>query len=140
MARHKDFGSEGVYRPEELEPISFALLGETFNCKPILPGATLVEIISAIDGSTGSGGDAVTETFRAALTPADVDRFYALLKDEDYVVSLQTLVDILQWLVEQYGQRPTLRSGSSSDGASTTGPGSEGGTSSTQVTPLPVEV
>jgi hypothetical protein len=131
MARHKDFGSEGVYRPEDLEPISFALLGETFDCKPIIPGAVLVEIISAIDGSAGAGGDAVTETFRAALKPEDVERFYDLLKREDLVVSLQTLVDILQWLVEQYGQRPTKRSDSSSDGVSTTGPGSADGTSST---------
>lgn len=131
MARHKDFGTVGVFRPEELEEISFTLLGETYRCRPILPGSTLVRIIEATDG--GNGVAVINDLFREALDPADADRFFEVLEGTEYVVSIETLIEILQWLVEQYSQRPTKRPSSSEDGPSTTGLTSEDGTSSTPV-------
>lgn len=130
MARHKDFGSSGVFRPEELEEISFTLVGQEFKCRPILPGGTLIRIIeSTEDSSTGVG--AINAIFNEALDPEDIDRFNAVIEGTDYVVSVDALVEILQWLIEQYSQRPTKRPSSSEPGPETTGPTSEAGTSST---------
>jgi hypothetical protein len=129
MARHKDFGDSGVYRPEELEDISFDLLGQTFRCVSILPGSALVQIIETTESGNGVG--VINELFRDAIVEEDQERFFALLDGKEFVVSIETLLEILQWLVEQYAQRPTKRPSSSEDGQSTTGLISEDGISST---------
>jgi hypothetical protein len=130
MARHKDFGSTGVFRPEELEEISFTLVGQDFKCVPILPGGTLIRIIASTeDSETGVG--AITSIFNEALDPADIDRFNEVIEGTEYVVSVDVLVEILQWLIEQYSQRPTKRPSSSEIGPETIGLTSEAGISST---------
>jgi hypothetical protein len=130
MARHKDFGSDGVFRPEELEEISFSLVGQDFKCRPILPGSTLIRVIEATENSD-SGIGAITSLFQEALDPVDIERFYEVIEGTEYVVSVDALVSILQWLVEQYAQRPTKRPSSSEAGQETTGLTSEAGISST---------
>jgi hypothetical protein len=130
MARHKEFGSVGVFRPEDLEEISFTLLGETFKCRPILPGTTLVRVIQAAESPSG-GVATIMELFKDAVVPEDFGRFTEIIEGTDTVVSMEGLVAILEWLIEQYAERPTMRPSSSENGLQTTGLTSEDGISST---------
>jgi hypothetical protein len=129
-ARHKDFGSEGVFRSEDLEPISFDLLGQTYNCQPTIPGAVLLRFIARTGTDQMSAtADEFLAFFVHALVPADYERFEAVINDRDIVVSADTLTSIVSWLIEQYGERPTQRQLPSVDGPSITGLTSEAGTS-----------
>lgn len=120
MVRHKDFGAPA----NTDEPITFTLYGETFKCVPSLQGRTLLQFISdsGDNESPDKGANAVLDFFNSALTKADRERFIELTSDDDTVVPLESLAEIMEWLVEQYSGRPTLPPSPSESGELITGP------------------
>ena len=107
MARFKDFGSaEG----SSAEPISFKINGEEFTCIPEIPGKTVLNLVAKSSGDDPSkSADAVTGFFDIVLTAESRERFNALAEDPDRIVTMKNLTDIIEWLVEQYTDRPTVR-------------------------------
>lgn len=104
MARFKDFGSPTL---EGAEPVSFKLHGEDFHCVPSVQGRVLLSMVS----ETQSGDPAVIagitdKFFGYVLTEESLDRFNKLTTDKDTIVSVETLGEIVGWLVEQYSDRP----------------------------------
>jgi hypothetical protein len=115
MSRFKDFGSpnEGL----KTEPLVFKLYGEEFSCIPVLPGKTLLEFAEASDSENGSeSAKAIISFFRKVLVSESWERFEILAEDPNRIVTVETLADIIGWIVEAYADRPTQGSEVSSTG------------------------
>ncbi len=109
MARFKDFGSGSAGAPKE--DISFKLHGEDFTCRPALPGRVLLDLVakSGDEDNPSEAAKSITDFFKTVLVKESYERFDALAKDPDRLVDVETLSDIVAWLVEQYSERPTSR-------------------------------
>jgi hypothetical protein len=105
MTRFKDFGSGSGSVPKEA-PV-FKLHGEEFICKPAIQGKVLLSLAansSSEDPSKAAG--VIDDFFGYVLTEESSTRFQSLLVDPDRIVSVETLSDIVAWLVEEYTSRP----------------------------------
>lgn len=109
MARFKDFGS-GSNSSTPVEPINFKLHGEEFSCIPEIPGKTVLNLVAKTSTENpADSADAITDFFKTVLTEESRERFDALSVDPQRIVTMQTLSEVLEWLVEQYTDRPTER-------------------------------
>jgi hypothetical protein len=108
MARFKDFGSGGT--GAKAEPITFKLHDEEFTCRGEIPGKVILDLV-AKSGSEDPGEAAkiIEGFFSIVLDQESLDRFNLLAVDPVRIVSMETLSDIVAWLVEEYTNRPTLR-------------------------------
>ena len=120
-AKFMDFGSPIASSDE---PITFRLYGEIFRCTPVLQGYALMKFISgaADPENAASSADAVLEFFDHALYKEDKKRFQEMAESEEYIIPLDTLTKIMDWLVEQYAGRPTQSPTPSEPGDVITGP------------------
>jgi len=127
--RFKDFGKTQPL--EDYTPLGFALNGEEFTCRPALPGALLLDMIRKADSDSGGmAAEAITDFLNSSLEESDAEKFQALIADPDQIVQMETLGEIVGWLVEQYTTRPTKVRSRSSNGRST------GGRTSTDTSPV----
>ena len=105
MAKFKDFGVVSI--DEKLEPISFKLNGEEFQCVSALPGKVLLEMVAKSNSESASDqATMVSDFFSHALVDESLERFNSLISDKEKVVTTETLGEITGWLVEQYADRP----------------------------------
>jgi hypothetical protein len=107
MARFKDFGSGDQDKP--VEPLSFKLYGEDFQCKPKMQGKVLLDLVAKSSGQDNPAEAAaiINTFFSLVLVPESYTRFDALVQSEDKIVDVEQLSSIVAWLVEQYSDRPT---------------------------------
>ena len=119
MPRFKDFGSPIVSSDE---PITFQLYGKTFRCQPAMQGRQLIEFIaqSSVEDPSSSAR-AVLQFFDNAIVEADHDQFNEMTHSSETVVPMETLTEVMDWLVEQYTGRPTEPPSPSPVGDTTTG-------------------
>lgn len=105
--RFKDFGSGAK---EQKEPLSFKLHDEEFECLPELQGKVLLDLI-ATSGSEDPAASSLimNKFFSNALTDESYSRFEALLNSKDKIVHVETLSEIVSWLIGEYGGRPNLQ-------------------------------
>lgn len=104
-SRFKDFGSGTAV--EEREPIVFKLHEEEFTCIPALQGKVLMNLVSRSQSEDTAESIAVIDTFFShVLTDESLEKFNALLEDKERIVSMETLGEIIAWLVEEYSGRP----------------------------------
>lgn len=130
--RFKDFGSSAVFDTAALEPVTFRLDGQTFTCRPALPGSTLLSFVAAADsGEGGRASSSIPQLFSHAMEPAEYERFTTFIERSDRIVPIDTLAEIAAWLVEVYSERPTQPPTGSPNGTSTTAPTAEAVASST---------
>jgi len=106
MSRFKDFGApaDGIAR----EKLSFQLYGEEFECVSVLPGKTLLNfaaISSSEDG--GESAKAINFFFEKVLVPESYARFEKLTEDTERLVTVETLAEIIEFLIEALTDRPT---------------------------------
>jgi hypothetical protein len=114
MTRFKDFGAG---QESSTEPVTFAIYGETFECRPALQGQFLLNLIAQTNGDDAAASAAVVNQFFAeVLLPESFERFEALTKDPDRIVSVETLGEITSWLITEYTERPTQQLAPSSNG------------------------
>lgn len=115
------------------DPIYFTLDDERFDAAPAIPGETLAEFATRFSGEDETSRppmeqvQAYLSALELVLVPESYARFRARLSDRERPVELDQATDVILWLMEQYGQRPTQPSSPSSDGR----PVPEPGTSST---------
>lgn len=106
MAKFKDFGGPDK-RKKKAEPISFKLYDEEFECVPEIQGQVLLEFAAKSSSSdAGSNASIISEFFGHVLLDESYERFSALVKDKNKVVSVETLAEITSWLMEAYTDRP----------------------------------
>ena len=102
MARFKDFGA-----PSSDEPITFKLHGEKFTAKGAIQGKVLMNIMKEADADNpAESAGMILDFFDVALLPESKKRFDALLEDDDKIVPVETLAEIVGWLMEEYAGRP----------------------------------
>lgn len=114
MSRFKDFGA-GISKP--IDPISFKLHDEEFTCRNEIQGRAMLDLVAKSSNANPSEtASAINNFFKVVLTAESFTRFEALAEDPDRIVSMETIGDIIEWLVEQYSDRPTSRPEASSSG------------------------
>ena len=103
-ARFKDFGA-GVAK--EASPLSFKIHSEEFHCVPRIQGQVLLDLIASTgDNSAQNSAGVMNMFFKNVLQDESYARFDALTRDKNRIVEVETLAEIVTWLMEEYGDRP----------------------------------
>jgi len=104
-SRFKDFGA-GL-DTSAVEPITFMIHGEEFHCLPALQGKVLLGFVAESQSANPATQAAIIEKFfEKVLVTESLERFNALQDTVDKIVSVETLSEIISWVVEQYTDRP----------------------------------
>lgn len=104
--RHKSFGSPN--RDTHEEPVTFEIYDEEFECRSQIQGATLLRFVEDADsGDGGRAAGAMLDFFKRVLQPESFERFEVLWEDPDRIVPMETMGEIVSFLVEEYTKRPT---------------------------------
>jgi hypothetical protein len=116
--------------------LNFTIDGDEFEAASALPGDVFAEFVTLYN-STGDTEtyqqqhDMLKQALVLALLPESWQRFSTRLQDKTRPIDDDQLSDVVLWLLEEYGMRPTQPSPDSSDGSASP----ESGTSSTANTP-----
>jgi hypothetical protein len=105
MTRFKDFGSGAD--SADIEPLAFKLHGEDFFCRPQLQGKILLNLVANTNSDDPvEAARTINKFFDFVLTNESKEPFNNLLEDPDRMVSVDTLSEIVTWLIEEYTARP----------------------------------
>ena len=116
MSRFKDFGT-GSSADEVVNPLSFKLYDEEFHCTPRMQGKVMLGIVeSSSSDDPAASARTINTFFKKVLLEESFVRFDALLEDNNRVVSVETLSEIVAWLLEEYSNRPNQQPEDSSPG------------------------
>lgn len=116
-------------------PIPFTIDGDTFVAAAALPGDVFAQFVSLYNGTADTETyqqqhDLLKSALELALLPDSWQRFADRLQDKTQPIDDDQMSDVVLWLLEEYGMRPTQPSQPSSDGSANP----ESGTSSTENT------
>jgi len=105
MTDIKDFGSPS-------EPIQFRIGEDIFKAVPDIPAETIIRLSKNKLTLTSENGEDPFIGFKAMLAEILYEDSYKLfvsrLGDKDRPIGVQTLKDVVEWLIgEKYGMRPT---------------------------------
>lgn len=115
--------------------LNFTIDDDTFEAASVLPGDVFAEMVALYNNASEAETfqdqhDLLKKALEFALLPESWQRFAARLKDKARPIDDDQTSEIVIWLMEEYGVRPTQPSQPSSDGQ----PSPESGTSSTEST------
>lgn len=115
--------------------LDFTIDDDTFDAAPALPGDVFVEFVGLYNSTGDVDGlkeqhDLLKQALELVLLDESWQRFAARLKDKARPIEDDQMSDVVIWLLEEYGMRPTVPSQPSPDGPSSPEPG----TSSTENT------
>ena len=121
---------------KERKRLTFTIDDDTFEAASALPGDVFAEFVTTYNGTADTETyqqqhDLLKSALALALLPDSYERFAARLKDKTRPIDDDQMSDVVLWLLEEYGMRPTQPSQPSSDGSASP----ESGTSSTENTP-----
>lgn len=114
----------------------FNIDDDLFEAASVLPGDVFAEFVTRYNG-TGADQtyqqqhDQLKQALELALLPESYKRFSERLQDKSNPIDDDQLSEVILWLLEAYGMRPTRPSQPSSDGS----PAQESGMSSTDAQP-----
>lgn len=96
-------------KKEAKEPIEFELFGDTFKAYPKIAGVTLLEFIASgnnsEDGSSTAQG--ILDYLKASMKKEEYQRFHAVVSDPENEVEIETLSEIVAYLIGEQSSRPT---------------------------------
>jgi hypothetical protein len=105
MSKFKDFGSGDINA--EKDSISFKLYDKEFFCLPALQGKVLLGFVAnANETDPATQAQTIEKFFGYVLTDESLAEFDSLTTSKDKIVSVETLSEIIGWVVEQYTDRP----------------------------------
>lgn len=111
------------------KPIQFTIDEDTFNAVPTIPAETMIEFaesMSSADPTKMSPGEmvgALRRVIEMVLHPESLKRFKERMKDPQNPIDMEQLDEIVTWLFEEYGMRPTQEPSNSLSGGSPVVPG-----------------
>ena len=114
--RHKSFEVKNI---DESEPLTFDLGGEEFTCHPEVQGKLILDIIRAASDEKDPDqrgmmmAVGVLDFFEKVMDAPEYERFNKLMEDPKRIVPMDTLSEIMSWLIEEYTDRPTQPSSAS---------------------------
>ena len=116
--------------------ISFRVDDDVFHAAPGVPAEVLLDFATQFTGmGPGSPVDEQLKAFRGVfelvLLPESLERFNERMRDRANPIEIDQVEDIITWLMEQYGLRPTELPSGSPDGPQNPATG----TTSTVITP-----
>lgn len=120
MARFKKFS--GGRKITDFEPLTFDLNGNEFKAHPAIPGSVLLEFVR--DAGSENGGDSAKALYNflsSALPDEEYEKLQKVLHDPETIIEIETIGEIVSWLVEEYSSRPTQQPEVSSNGQLTSG-------------------
>lgn len=104
MPRFKSFGSPVT---ESDKPLTFELYDETFYAVGQIQGKTLMGLVkNANVEDAAESADTLIGFFDEVLLEESLERFNKLTTSKDKIVPVETLAEIVGWLVEEYSGRP----------------------------------
>lgn len=109
--------------------IRFRIDDDVFTAVSAIPAEEMIvfaEQITTADPSQMSPREQVgllRKTLENMLEPESLLRFHERMRDKLNPIDMEQLNDVVEWLFEEYGLRPTNGSGSSLNGASPPVPG-----------------
>jgi hypothetical protein len=80
---------------------------DKFTARGQVPGNLLVSLTAASNGSVGLQAAELQRMLGIAISADDKERFMEVLDDPDTAIPIETLGEIITWLAEEYGGRPT---------------------------------
>ena len=100
------------------ETLDFEVGEEVFHAKPKLSGIALLNFVRGIsktkevqeDGSEAGNSeilDLLLSMLKDALGPKEYRRFEDYTSSDDIYVPIETIMEIVQYLIEEYTQSPT---------------------------------
>lgn len=102
------------------KPVQFAYSGVVYRCYPGLAPESLQELLQYAEGVDASNALTSLDSFFGLVMNADnAALIRAKLRDREDPLELDTAADIMMWVLEQYGLRPTQSSPDSSNGSPT---------------------
>jgi hypothetical protein len=105
MTRFKDFGAGSA--DQQAEPLVFKLHNEEFHCRPQLQGKLLLNLVANTNSEDPvEAARTINKFFDYVLTADSKQPFNDLLEDPDRLVTVETLSEIVAWLIEEYTARP----------------------------------
>jgi hypothetical protein len=115
--------------------LNFTIDGETFEAAAGLPGDIYAEFVTTYNSTQEAETyqevhDSLKRALSIVLLDESYERFQARLRDKTRPIDDDQASDVVIWLMEEYGMRPTQPSQPSSDGPASP----ESGTSSTEST------
>lgn len=120
--------------------VQFTADGDTFYGVPRVATMLFANVVTKInttsDNDLATKIEAVTEFFDICLIDESANLIKSRLRDKKNPIDVPQALDIVAYLAEAYGARPTPPSSSSSDGSAT----EETGTSSTAGAPSEVSI
>lgn len=111
IARFKDFTGDS-------DPIQFKIREEVFTARDDIPlryFGSLAAIGDDLEGGKGDAASKLLSLFEKLLEPESYGRFAAAVAGESAtVIGISRVKEIIPWLLEQYGLRPTVAPSGSS--------------------------
>lgn len=79
----------------------------TFHAKPKIAGSVILDLVAS--GSLGAEWQAaaIRKFFTESVVPEELDKFFDTLDHSDPPIDMLDMSSITNYLVEQYGERPT---------------------------------
>jgi hypothetical protein len=122
--------SNGIrdFTPEQKPPIRFRLYGDVLEAAPELPAGTLLDFIGLADQFQGADEATsvsklglITDLFDKVLLPKSAEVFRERMRDLERPIGINTVAELLPWLLDQYTGRPLVPSAPSSGGSGNAG-------------------
>lgn len=109
MARRKSFTT---YNGQVREPIEIEINGRVFACRPMIPGAVILDFMGGIDESApATMVNALRVLFKEAIVEDQYEAWEEFTRDPENNVDLDLLSEIAGYLAEVYTNRPTNQPG-----------------------------
>ena len=100
MPRSKSFSSLNAALPE---PLEFQLNNHTWHCATMIPGAALLDFAGQLNAEDPKAmSDAVWEFFDLAIVEQEREGFRTFIRDPAQRVDISTLMEVAEWLMEQF--------------------------------------
>lgn len=109
MARKiKSFSTPTTAKAEGIE---FELDGEAFEAYGEVPGAVLLDFISASDSdSNGKSAASILDYLNKSLNEENFKRFDKIIRDPERPIKIELLAEIVTYLIEERTSRNTVAS------------------------------
>jgi hypothetical protein len=82
---------------------------EKFRARPAIAGGLMLTMSAAMDSGVAVQSAEIIRMLDGVIWPEDKARFNEVINDPDSAIPIETLAEIITWLIEEYAERPTQR-------------------------------